>query len=117
MNRRKFLLGAGALLAAPAIVRAESLMKIWTPPKNFLIFSTGGLERMRIDASGNMGIGTDLTLSFWAKEGDGDWKKHHKKYNYNDVKNGQIKYELPYSFSSKPLVMSNMQLESGTYPC
>lgn len=28
MNRRRLLLGAGAALAAPAIVRAESLMKI-----------------------------------------------------------------------------------------
>jgi len=34
MNRRGFL---GGLLAAPAIVRAESLMKIWVPPKEVLV--------------------------------------------------------------------------------
>lgn len=31
-NRRSFLIGIGAALAAPAIVRAESLMKLWVPP-------------------------------------------------------------------------------------
>lgn len=34
MNRRSLLLGIGAALAAPAIVRAESLMKLWVPPRN-----------------------------------------------------------------------------------
>lgn len=34
MSRRGFL---GGLLAAPAIVRAESLMKIWVPPKEVLV--------------------------------------------------------------------------------
>ena len=33
MDRRKFLQGAAALFAAPAIVKADSLMKIWVPPK------------------------------------------------------------------------------------
>jgi hypothetical protein len=32
MERRGFLLGLGAALAAPAIVKAESLMKLWVPP-------------------------------------------------------------------------------------
>ena len=31
-NRRGFLTGFSTLLAAPAIVRAESLMKLWAPP-------------------------------------------------------------------------------------
>lgn len=31
MNRRRFLSSAGLILGAPAIVRAESLMKIWVP--------------------------------------------------------------------------------------
>ena len=33
MNRRGFLGAALGLLAAPAIVRAESLMKVWVPPQ------------------------------------------------------------------------------------
>lgn len=36
MNRRNFLLGSAAIVAAPAIVRAESLMKIWVPPAEVL---------------------------------------------------------------------------------
>ncbi len=32
-NRRAFLLGLGTALAAPAIVRTDSLMKLWVPPK------------------------------------------------------------------------------------
>ncbi len=31
MNRRSLLLGLSAVLAAPAIVKAESLMKLWVP--------------------------------------------------------------------------------------
>lgn len=31
-SRRSFLIGAASLLAAPAIVRAESLMKLYVPP-------------------------------------------------------------------------------------
>lgn len=37
MNRRSLLLGIGAALAAPAIVRADSLMKLWVPPKRKLV--------------------------------------------------------------------------------
>lgn len=33
MKRRRFLKGAAALFVAPAIVRADSLMKIWVPPE------------------------------------------------------------------------------------
>lgn len=33
MNRRDFLKTTGLIVAAPAIVRAESLMKIWVPPE------------------------------------------------------------------------------------
>lgn len=31
MQRRGFLLGLGTALAAPAVVRASSLMKLWVP--------------------------------------------------------------------------------------
>ncbi len=33
MTRRTFLKASGALFAAPAIVKAENIMKIWTPPE------------------------------------------------------------------------------------
>lgn len=33
VNRRAFLFGATAALAAPAVVQAEALMKLWVPPK------------------------------------------------------------------------------------
>lgn len=37
MNRRGFLQSCLALAAAPAIVRAESLMKIWVPPQEIIL--------------------------------------------------------------------------------
>lgn len=40
MKRRSFLLGLGAsALAAPAVVRAENLMKIWVPPNQHFLLS------------------------------------------------------------------------------
>lgn len=36
MNRRSLLLGLGGALAAPAIVRAETLMKLWVPKQELL---------------------------------------------------------------------------------
>ena len=38
LSRRTFLLGAATALAAPAVVRAESLMKLWVPPAPKLVF-------------------------------------------------------------------------------
>jgi len=37
VSRRGFLTGILALGAAPAIVRAESLMRIWVPPQEMVI--------------------------------------------------------------------------------
>ncbi len=37
MNRRGFLGGLVGVVAAPAIVRAESLMKIWVPPQGIVL--------------------------------------------------------------------------------
>jgi hypothetical protein len=45
-DRRAFL---GTLLAAPAIVRAASLMPIWVPPPPVFWFSTGGRALMPTD--------------------------------------------------------------------
>jgi hypothetical protein len=43
VSRRTFLKSAGVLLAAPAIVKAENIMKIWTPPKDDLIVYINGV--------------------------------------------------------------------------
>ncbi len=40
LSRRSLLLGLTAALAAPAVVRAESLMKLWVPPNRH--FSLNG---------------------------------------------------------------------------
>lgn len=39
-SRRAFLFGATAALAAPSIVRAESLMKLWVPKPKVLTAQT-----------------------------------------------------------------------------
>jgi hypothetical protein len=43
-NRRFFMLGAGALIAAPAIVRAESLMKLFVPTPEILLPTQYAME-------------------------------------------------------------------------
>lgn len=50
ISRRSFLKTAGIILAAPAIVKAENIMKIWTPPQdiltkdNLLVFVDGVIQ-------------------------------------------------------------------------
>ena len=36
-SRRGFLIGTATVLASPAIVKIESLMKIWVPPQDLMI--------------------------------------------------------------------------------
>ncbi len=50
LTRRGLLTGLASLLAAPAIVRASSLMAIKPVPS--LVFSTGGIERVRVFSDG-----------------------------------------------------------------
>lgn len=52
MNRRFFLNGVIAVAAAPAIVRAESLMKIFVPPKEILTFESDFLRLISINDPG-----------------------------------------------------------------
>lgn len=68
MNRRKFLSSAGLILGAPAVVRAESLMKIWVPPGPDWIGVDWAKGRdlavqysLKIDSSGRI-AGFGLTL-------------------------------------------------------
>lgn len=44
MNRRSLLIGLGAALAAPAIVRAGNLMKLWVPPAPKIIATLDDFE-------------------------------------------------------------------------
>ncbi len=49
IQRRSFLLGLTGALAAPAVVRAESLMKLWVPPKRELAWAADfSTEAMRL---------------------------------------------------------------------
>lgn len=56
MNRRLFLRGTVALAAAPAIVRAESLMKLYLPPKEIITFDSQWSQQcMRIIKNSSYG--------------------------------------------------------------
>lgn len=50
MNRRSLLLGIGSALAAPSIVRAESLMKLWVPSRRFAALAHGSPSIYMTDA-------------------------------------------------------------------
>ncbi len=71
-TRRGFLLGMLALGAAPAIVRAESLMRIWVPPQEVYIpkYPPGGFNhnRMYVDHGREAG---DMTCIVTATEMNG----------------------------------------------
>ncbi len=65
LTRRDFIRNAGSLLLIPAVVRAESLMKIFVPPKPFGTFAGTqifGAPGVFIDN----GIGDDHTaFAYW----------------------------------------------------
>lgn len=71
MKRRSFLLGGGAaLLAAPAVVQASSLMKLWVPPESELVaytptfvgFGTVGRVTVMLPPVGSMVAGRVFTI-------------------------------------------------------
>ena len=60
MNRRGFLASCLIASAAPAIVRAESLMKLWVPPQEIWVQPIGALQPMQsvwISGDGEVWIG------------------------------------------------------------
>ena len=71
MNRRSLLLGLGTVLAAPAIVRADSLMKLWVPPKPKLIVPD------LVDEA-------DLSGHLWTHDGKrvGWWVQRNRKVEF-----------------------------------
>jgi len=79
LSRRGFLKLTGVVLAAPAIVRAESLMKIWTPPKDIILpeqFLNIGLD--------NLVAGQLYTFSTYIKSADGgSWNRVVKTFTAN----------------------------------
>jgi hypothetical protein len=91
-NRRSFLKGLGILGAAPAIVHAENIMKIWTPPKE--IIRPAGFYK----------------LSFWMRENGKDWQQfHHVHWVAQDA---PITIAFPRTFTSPPEInWSNMKAE------
>jgi hypothetical protein len=104
LNRRSFLKGLGILGAAPAIVHAENIMKIWTPPKDII------LPSQSIDFTIPAGSPGYYTLSFHIKEGDKDWVQHTKHY-YSDGKGKQL-INYPYEFKRIPNIsITGVQLE------
>lgn len=84
MNRRGFLKAMLAAAAAPAIVRAESLMKIYVPPEPKLFVPSDSIVQ-------GMEFGkNDFTFETWVKKpetegmilgGDGEWKHIAQVYS------------------------------------
>lgn len=116
MNRRGFLKAAGIILAAPAIVKAENIMKIWTPPKDIilpendsLVFVNGVLqEPAREFVPSEAGY---YTLSYLMKTGDGGWQ-HHQELRYLENTKSGITINFPRHFSKPPNIsITSVQLE------
>ncbi len=72
-TRRAFLLGLGTALAAPAVVRADSLMKLWVPPAPKLIASMEDVQNGLLD---------DYEEGYWTPT-----------VNWSDTRVGRIKFE------------------------
>jgi hypothetical protein len=64
-SRRGFLLGLGTALAAPAVVRAESLMKLWVPPAPKLIV---GVDLAgKADYAGHLFMQDGTVVGWWTQ--------------------------------------------------
>lgn len=102
LSRRNFLKSSGIILAAPAIVKAENLMKIWTPPKDIVIpdITLGLPENLRPGY---------FNLSFWAKEEGSGWINHQQTVH---IQEGQTTITFPKTFKKSP-TLTGVQLESG----
>ena len=113
MNRRSFLKGLGILGAAPAIVKAENIMKIWTPPKDIIIpdmvFLNGVLQSPAEMA--NPKFAGHYILSYFMKTADGGWE-NHREIQYHETPPKEIKIMFPKQFKKPPQIsVSGLQLQ------
>lgn len=83
MNRRNFLAAMLAACAAPAIVRADSLMRI-AVPRQELTLPKFGEKSMHFDGVGDYLEVDASTLEYSAKEAGGEW------VNYAFVRNNGV---------------------------
>jgi len=60
ITRRQFLKASAALVAAPAIVKAENLMPIWVPPEKKIVVRSLDLDEMTLEDLRRL---NDYTLS------------------------------------------------------
>ena len=86
-NRRNFLKGLGILGAAPAIVQAENIMGIWTPPSQRIV-------------TNNTHPPGFYKISFWMRENGKDWQQFHHVHWVN--KDSPITITFPRIFTSPP---------------
>lgn len=100
-NRRTFLKGLGILGAAPAIVHAENIMKIWTPPKDIILPQS-------LDFKVPTGQPGYYTLSFHLNNGT-EWVRHNQTF-FSDGKAKTISF--PFQFKRVPnLYLNGIQME------
>ncbi len=76
MNRRNFLQSMFAAAMAPAICKAENLMKIYVPNRDIQIINSFGANSMKFDGCGDyipfsdIDLSGDFTLESWIKNGE-----------------------------------------------
>lgn len=82
ISRRGFLKSCLALAAAPAVIRAESLMKIWTPPQEVWVPPTFTGEQATLDLYGAQIERAPFTENrfiasvFYRKPGSEAWERN-----------------------------------------
>jgi hypothetical protein len=106
ISRRGFLGAMLAAAAAPAIVRADSLMRI-VVPKQEIILPT--LNILVGDTSG-LGAGA-YTASVWVKAAGGQWERIAKTFDVAPCERRNITIDLPHENA----LVYGLQLESPSF--
>lgn len=74
ITRRGFLKSILALGAAPAIVKAESLMKIWTPPQDIYVPAPESFQLWNAQIERSF-FGDNFVGSVWIRQQSGAWER------------------------------------------